>query len=250
MTAHIYQNGNVAEDNCPLVYNPDQYNHDAGPVDNGPGIASLDASDPASDAIGTACDDDADNDSLASVNEGVLGNCGAFDGILAGHPYPAVHDNTNDDDGDGNPAPPMGTDAADNGPSWDTDNDGVLDGVECSLGTNPRDKTSKPSAGACGGGGDADGDGLVASSENCRWGTMDASVDSDGDAKKDCVEANDTNGDGVANFPGDTVNSAKAANNLIGKTMDFDLNGDGVVNFPGDTILSAKMVNHVGGICS
>lgn len=26
----------------------------------------------------------------------------------------------------------------------------------------------------------------------------------------------------------------KAANSIIGKTMDFDLNGDGFVNFPGD----------------
>ena len=34
----------------------------------------------------------------------------------------------------------MGTDAADNGPSWDTDGDGVPDGVECALGHNPRDR--------------------------------------------------------------------------------------------------------------
>ena len=102
----------------------------------------------------------------------------------------------------------------------------------------------------CGGATDADGDGLPASSERCKWGTSDASGDSDGDGKKDCVEANDTNGDGVQNFPGDTVNSARGCGGVIGKTLDFDLNGDGVVSFPGDTILSAKMAAHVGGICS
>ena len=42
-------------------------------------------------------------------------------------------DITYDDNNNGNPAPPMGTDAADDGPSWDSDADGVLDGVECTL---------------------------------------------------------------------------------------------------------------------
>ena len=112
---------------------------------------------------------------------------------------------------------------------------------------------SKPTAATCGGGGDADLDGLPASAEKCKWGTSDSLRQRRfglGDGKKDCVEANDTNGDGVQNFPGDTINSAKAANSIIQKTIDFDLNGDNVVNFPGDTILSAKMANHVGGICS
>ena len=99
----------------------------------------------------------------------------------------------------------------------------------------------------CGGAADLDLDGLSVSAEKCKWGTSDTLADSDGDGIKDCVEANDTNGDGVANFPADVINSAKAANGIIQKTLDFDLNGDGVVTFPGDTILSAKMVNHVGG---
>jgi hypothetical protein len=99
---------------------------------------------------------------------------------------------------------------------------------------------------------DADLDGPPAAAANCKWGTSDTAVtgvDSDGDTKKDCVEANDTNGDGFQNFPIDTINSAKASTGIIGKTLDFDLNGDGFVNFPNDTILSAKMANHVGGIC-
>ena len=105
----------------------------------------------------------------------------------------------------------MGTDAADNGPSWDTDNDGVRDGVECALGTNPRDRTSKPTVATCGGGADADIDGLTAAEERCKWGTNDTLTDSDGDGLRDCVEANDIDGNGVANFGGDTINSAKAA---------------------------------------
>jgi hypothetical protein len=55
--------------------------------------------------------------------------------------------------------------------------------------------------------------------------------------------------DGFQNFTGDTINSAKAANGMIGRTMDFDLNGDNAVNFPGDTLLSARMASHVEGIC-
>ena len=54
----------------------------------------------------------------------------------------------------------------------------------------------------------------------------------------------------MQNFPGDTINSAKAANNIIGKTMDFDLNGNGFVNFPGDAVLSAKISQHTAGVCN
>ncbi len=134
-------------------------------------------------------------------------------------------------------------------PSWDTDNDGVLDGVECQLGTNPRLASSKPSprlrrqrptlttmvssrppSGASG-------------VRRTRTPTPTAT------ARRTASRPTTPTATASQNFPGDTVNSAKAANGIIGKTMDFDLNGDGVVNFPGDTILSAKMVNHVGGIC-
>ena len=249
-------------DNCPTVSNAAQTNSDSGPpppagdtgsVDNGPGIATVDATVPNGDGVGDACDPDLDNDGLANGidTEPLLAvSCGGlFVGATDGHASPAFGDISNDDNGNGVPAPPMGLDALDNGPSWDTDNDGVLDGAECALGFNPRSAAAHPSLAACGGGADADLDGLPASAETCKWGTADGLADTDGDGKKDCVEANDTNGDGVQNFPSDTVNSAKAANNLIGKTLDFDLNGDGFVTFPGDTILSAKMVNHVGGIC-
>ena len=59
------------------------------------------------------------------------------------------------------------------------------------------------------------------------------------------MEANDTDGNGIQNFTGDTINLAKANAGIIGKTMDFDLDGNGFVSFTGDVILSAKMANHI-----
>jgi len=249
------------QDNCPIATNPTQANSDAGPLDNGPGVSGTDFSVPFSDALGDACDPDADNDGLPNANESPLVGCVAFNGTLAGHPNPVGGDNSNDDNGDGSPAPPMGPDTLDNGPSWDTDNDGTRDGAECALGTNPRDRGSKPTTTQCanlqtGGVGpnipttDADNDGLTAAAEYCKWGTSDTTSDTDGDLKRDCIEANDTDGNGVSNFTGDTINSAKAALGIIGKTVDFDLDGNGLVNFTGDTILSARVALHVGGICA
>jgi prepilin-type processing-associated H-X9-DG protein len=95
-----------------------------------------------------AFDADRDNDSLPDAEDteplGATGICAAFSGSSDGNANPAGGDVTNDDNGDGNPAPPMGSDAADRGPSWDTDGDGVRDGVECVLGTNPRSSAYDP----------------------------------------------------------------------------------------------------------
>ena len=224
-------------DNCPAAPNPSQTNTD-NEIDNGPGIPTADGTVPnaIADTVGDACSPgpDTDHDGLPDLQDteplGATGVCATFAGASDGHPNPAFGDIT---DADGN------------GPSWDTDNDGVLDGVECQLGTNPRSAATKPSTTACGGAADADADGLTAADEYCKWGTSDTNLDSDGDGKKDCTEANDTDGNGFQNFTGDTINSAKAALGLIGKTMDFDLDGNGLVSFTGDTILSAKMALHV-----
>ena len=237
-----------AADNCPGAYNPDQANTDAA-ARAAAAYAVMDATVPAGDTLGDACDPDDDNDGLPDAGEYAASGCASFDLSTTAHPQAAGGDVTDDDNGDGAPAPFTGTDSADDGPSWDTDGDGVLDGVECQLGTNPRDMASRPTMTACGGNTDADGDGLIASAERCKWGTSDTAADSDGDGVKDCIEANDNNGDGVQNFPGDTIASAKAAVAGAPKTNDYDLNGDGAVNFPGDTVLSAKMVTHQGGIC-
>jgi len=258
----------AAPDNCLYYGNPSQANSDSGPpppagrtgqIDNGSGIATPDTSIPNGDGEGDPCDGDRDNDGLADYQDSepltAYGSCSTFAGASDGHSNPGYGDNTDVDL---------------NGPSWDTDNDGVRDGVECALGKNPRNGTpgNKPSKVQCanyhtGGVGpntdltDLDNDGLPAYDEYCKWGTEDDPAwlgaafaqDLDGDAKKDCVEANDTDGNGISNYTGDTINSAKAANNLIQKTLDFDLDGNGNVNFTGDTILAAKIALHVGGIC-
>ena len=244
-------------DNCASTANPAQANTDSGPpppagntgtIDNGPGVAGNDGTVPDGDSAGDACDTDRDNDGLpdAQDTEPLLGTglCAAFAGASDGHPNPAYGDNTADDDADGANAPPLGADTGDNGPSWDTDNDGVLDGYECVRGTNPRDASSKP--GALGDdASDSDGDGLLNGWERRGWGTDPAKIDSDGDGKGDCKEAFDVTGDGVVNFPGDTIAVAKAANNIIAKSLDFDANKDGTVNFPGDAIASATRSNGI-----
>ena len=156
---------------------------------------------------------------------------------------------TNDDNHDGNPAPPMGTDTADNGPSWDTDNDGVRDGAECALGHNPRDRTDRPSTADCGGTGDSDGDGLPDAWEKCKWGTNPNVVDSDGDTLGDCKEAADMDSDGQANL-NDVVATAKAAllaDAAFGKDGDFDINGDSQVNL-NDVLQEAKF-GLLPGLC-
>jgi hypothetical protein len=241
------------KDNCPTSCNPDQKNTPIGPIDNGPVIPGVDNTNPFEDNVGDVCDDDADNDGLADIDENPLNNCGAFNGIGANHPNAAGGDVTNDDDHDGDPAPPMGTDSADNGPSWDTDSDGVLDGAECALGYNPRDPASKPNEreckqlavlrGARPDVRDSDGDGLLDAWEVCGWGTNPTLVDSDGDGLGDCVEATDVSGEGLIDIFSDVILRAKAA--LLnpassGKTIDLDINKDGTVDFGQDTLCTAK----------
>jgi alpha-tubulin suppressor-like RCC1 family protein len=245
-------------DNCRFVSNPGQENADAA-IDNGPGIPGNDTTVPSAvaDSEGDACetDGDIDNDGLPDAQDtnplGATGICAAFAGANDGHPNPAGGDVTNDDNHDGNPAVAMGTDAADNGPSWDTDNDGVLDGVECTLGHNPRSRTDRPTTAECGGTGDTDGDGLLNAWETCGWGTSPAVIDSDGDTKGDCKEAADVDGNGKVDFVGDTIYYAKAAllpAASFGKTMDFDIDKNGKVDFVGDVIQEAKFAL-ITGLC-
>jgi len=183
---------------------------------------------------------------LAAVNP-----CAAFAGADDGHPNPAGGDVTNDDDHDGDPALPTGGDTSDNGPSWDTDNDGALDGVECTLGHNPRIRTDRPSTADCGGTLDTDGDGLQNAWETCGWGTDLAVVDTDGDGKGDCKEVADVDGNGLVGFVGDTIYYAKAVllpRASFGKTMDFDIDKNGTVDFVGDVIQEAKFAL-ITGLC-
>jgi hypothetical protein len=212
-------------ENCLVVYNPGQENAD-NQIGNGKGIPGEDSTVPnsAGDLEGDACetDGDADNDGLPDGSD----------------PDPGG-DITYDDDGDGLACIPTGGgDATDTGPSWDSNCNGVLDGVEasCPLAVNPN--------------GDDDADGLLNTWEVCKWGTDPTKVDTDGDTKGDCIEAVDTDGNGLVDYGGDAINSARATllpagigPGKFGKDGDFDLNGNNQLSgdFGTDTITTAKM---------
>jgi hypothetical protein len=245
-------------DNCPLLPNPGQENADAA-IDSGPGVPGDDTTVPnaVADSQGDACetDGDIDNDTLPDSEDtnplGGSGICTTFAGSSDGHPSPAGGDVTNDDNHNGDPALAMGHDASDNGPSWDSDNDGALDGVECTLGTNPRSRADRPSTADCGGSGDTDGDGLLDAWEACGWGTSPTAVDTDGDGKGDCKEAADVDGNGLVNFVGDTMYYAQAIllpPAAFGNTMDFDIDKNGTLNFVGDVMKEAQFAL-IGGLC-
>jgi hypothetical protein len=218
-----------SSDNCPLVYNPGQYNSDSGPrpsgtgaIGNGTGIPGHDATIPNGDPFGDACDADLDNDGILNATDTHPGG-----------------DITYDTNGNGNPCVPLGTDAADHGPSWDWDCNGKRDGVEaiCPLAVNPK--------------GDDDGDGLLNTWEVCKWGTDPAKVDTDADGKGDCTEAADVDGNGVVNFTGDVIDYAKAillAPAAFGRDGDFDIDSNNVLNFTGDVIQEAKF-GLLPGLC-
>lgn len=204
-----------ALDNCVLVYNPDQKNADGERIDNGRGPAD-DTTNPMGDNLGDACDDDDDNDGLLDAAEGAW-------------PVPGCASATS----------PTNRQVA------DSDGDGVLDGVECALGSNPVDAASKPAPDAtCT---DPDADGVRSTLETRGWGTSPTAVDSDGDGRPDGVEIVDVDGNGVANFL-DALVIAKAAagappfvppplTSVEVRALDLDRNG--TVNFL-DALLAAK----------
>jgi hypothetical protein len=193
-------------DNCPLVYNPGQENSDSGPppsgtggIGNGTGIAGDDATIPNGDSLGDVCDDDLDNDGIPNASD----------------PDPGG-DITYDDNNSGNPCVPLGTDAADDGPSWDHNCNGKRDGVEgsCPLAVNPS--------------GDDDGDGLLNTWEVCKWGTSATVINTDGDTLGDCTEVMDVDGNGFLTAADGTF-IKQAFFDLIGKDGDFDINGNGII---------------------
>jgi hypothetical protein len=205
-------------DNCPANPNAGQINFDTDPIGNGTGIPGDDGSVPNGDTRGDACDADDDNDGFPDVDETFTANCEAFTGVPAGHPQPSTGDDTSSDG---------------NAPSWDTDGDQVPDGVECSIGMNPRD----PSLGerlACaahfGGpsGTDTDADGLTDSLERCKWNTSKTDADTDVDGLADCSEALDINGNALVTNA-DATFVAQAFFGIIGGDWTFDVNGNAML---------------------
>jgi hypothetical protein len=141
-----------ADDNCVDTYNPDQRNSDAAPRSSigGPDDTTL----ANGDALGDACDLDADNDGLVGAAE-------VF-GCWYGRAYSSPLSLTDPD----------------------TDRDGVIDGAECALGSDPSNALSRPSATA---GTDSDGDSLPDSFE-VSIGADPDDVDSDDDGITDGIE--------------------------------------------------------------
>ena len=226
-------------DNCPFVSNPGQENSDAAPIDNGPGIAGDDGTVPNGDGLGDACDPDDDNDFLPDDLEAV--GCGSG-------PTSDRGDVTYDDDHNGNPARPLGSDAADNGPSWDTDGDTVLDGVECALGHDPRNPADRPTTAECGGMGDSDSDGLPNAWETCGWGTSPSKVDSDGDGLGDCKEAADVDGGGAVTIS-DVLFVARGALVLSPPTKSGDMDIDKNTAVTISDVMSVARFALILGLC-
>jgi hypothetical protein len=213
-------------DNCPAIANPDQANSDAA-LGNGPSMPGDDMTRPNSDLLGDACDPDIDNDGRADLDElAGIGCGGAITEVSTDNAY-----------SDGDP------------PSWDTDGDAVLDGAECALGTDPTDSNDKPSATACGGSGDADGDGLPNSWETCKWGTSNSSADSDGDGLGDCLEAMDVNGNVSVNATDATqvlqhfFGVIVSGSPFVGDLASMDVNGNSQVNATDATLILQAFFN-------
>jgi hypothetical protein len=208
---------NDTADNCPAVSNPGQENTPV-LIGNGKGITADDLTTPNDDLFGDACDDDDDNDGVSDLSDATPSG-----------------DITWDDDNDGEPGSGClgGTDASDDGPAWDANCDGFLDGLNANA-------CAALSATA-----DGDGDHVPERYEACKWATSDADTDSDGDGLSDCLEIVDVNGDGAKAFLTDLLPFARAvqlAPAAFGKDGGFDYNGDDGLTFLGDLIPVAKLI--------
>jgi len=211
-------------DNCPAVYNPDQTNTDARPIDNGPVVTGDDVTVPNGDTLGDVCDADDDNDWLSDAEEATRGT----NPLLA-----------------------------------DSDGDRVVDGAEVALGSNPLSSGSKPTCvgivdgdrdclpndveaifGSDPNKKDTDGDGIADGTEVKGWGTSPVQRNTDADRCEDDKEIAEINGDGVVNALDEARVAQRAFNvqdddpsdgnpvpdfNMVVSPA-FDINKDGVMN--------------------
>jgi hypothetical protein len=210
-------NTSLTLDNCPGVFNPAQTNTDGNFADQTPPSTKDDKSWAKSDAQGDACDTDDDNDGLDDTVES------------AGPPCASASTATD----------PL---------NRDTDNDKVIDGAECTLGTDPADSGSKPTPAACGGTADPDGDKLTTAVEVCGYGTNPAALDSDGDGAldgaKDGCEAASVNDDrGIMNSADQLLLGAAISAPFY--VVSMDINKDGSIS-SGDQLLMAALITPPG----
>jgi hypothetical protein len=219
-----------SDDNCPNHYNPGQENTD-GFVDQTPPRTVDDYTWINSDPLGDACDDDDDNDGVSDAAED-----GAWCPFASGPTHPRA---------------------------IDSDGDRIIDIVECDLGYDPSDRTSKPpwpsfmedtdrdglsnafesSIGSNAAGPDTDGDGLRDGVEFRAFGSSVTNRDTDDDGVSDGCEVASINADTIVN-PGD---QALLASEIVRpvpvteKLANMDLNKDGAFN-PGDQAFQASKV--------
>jgi hypothetical protein len=162
---HLGENTDQLRDNCPSVHNAPQFNTDGNFINYFSAKVFNDVTAPMSDAAGNACDTDDDNDSSADADEANGFDCGAAANTV--------------------------TDPLD----ADSDEDLVLDGAECILGTDPNNINSVPPVASCVASGDNDSDRMLDSREFCFYGTSASFTDSDNDGCTDGAEIASVNGD-------------------------------------------------------
>jgi hypothetical protein len=194
-----------------------------GALGNGGDILGDDTSVPNGDGTPDLCDLDDDDDLIPDTEDTNplpgTGICAAFGGSSDGHANPARGDIAYSD---GSP------------PSFDTDGDGVLDGVECLAGTDPRSGSAadRNTCFTAIGTGDLDGDGLEEAWEACGWGypNMYDNPDGDDDGLGDCQEVMDVNDSGTVNNTDAVFVKQHFFGVIVGDRAAMDINRGGTVN--------------------
>lgn len=226
-------------DNCPGLANPLQENADNDVVElSSWGKAFDDYTQPNSDGMGDACDDDDDNDGLSDALESAL-HTGACP--LASAP---TDPRSIDTDGDGvtdSAECVLGADPADPGlvpvgvdPDSDGDRDGLPDGVEILIGTDQHDP-------------DTDGDGVLDGIEVRRFASNPMRIDTDDDGCPDGIEVGSVNADRTANAL-DMSQLAQAYGPGIAPSYVsyFDWNSDNTINAI-DLMFASRFFGVCGG---
>jgi hypothetical protein len=181
-TAHVPVNTNPNMDNCIVVANADQQNNDADFIDL-PVIAIVDDDTRVfSDGLGNACDPDDDNDGAADTAE-----TGTPCASASGATNPAKEDTDADlfvdayeclvahDPASAASVPPFIV-------ANDSDGDGLGNGIEAALGTNPNDV-------------DTDNDRIADGLEVRAYASNPLAADTDGDGCVDGIEVASVNED-------------------------------------------------------